>query len=122
MRTKLDTLEIYLETVGGTSWWASLITTLASQYGSTTQRFVGRVDGERRCTGPTFVAPGTIGRLPPEDAWAPDMAQSLVELRREIAADGWVEVGRGPEPWAYRYQRRPGTTSSRVPGPADPRT
>jgi len=119
MRTKLDTLRIDLEDVGGTSWWARLITTLASQYGSTTQRFVGRVDGERRYTGPTFVAPGTIGRLPPEDAWAPDMAHSLAELRREIAADGWVEVGRGSEPWAYRYERRPGATSSPVRAQAD---
>jgi hypothetical protein len=118
MRTKLDTLQIDLEDVGGTSWWASLTTTLASQYGSTTRRFVGRVDGERRYTGPTFVVPGTVGRLPPEDAWAPDMAQSLAELRREIAADGWVDVGRGSEPWAYRYAHRPGTTSSPVPAPA----
>ena len=119
MRTKLDTLQIDLEDVGGTSWWARLITTLASQYGSTTQRFVGRVGGERRYTGPTFVVPGTIGRLPPEDAWAPDMAQSLAALRQEIAADGWVELGRGSEPWAYRYERRPGATWSPLLAPAD---
>jgi hypothetical protein len=42
------TLQITLEDVGGTSWWASLITTLTSQSGSTYLRFVGSTNGDRR--------------------------------------------------------------------------
>jgi hypothetical protein len=33
------------------------------------------------------------------------MSRSLTELRQELENDGWVQVGRGTEPWAYRYQR-----------------
>jgi hypothetical protein len=105
METEQDTLQIDLEDAGGRSWWTGLAATLTSQHGSATLRFVGRVQGERRYTGPTFVSPRTLGDLPPQEEWAPDMAQSLAELRREISADDWVEAGRGPEPWAFRYER-----------------
>jgi hypothetical protein len=33
------------------------------------------------------------------------MTKSLQDLRREIENDGWVEVGRDAEPWAFTYER-----------------
>jgi hypothetical protein len=64
----------------------------------------GRVDGHRRYQGATFPAPRTLGTLPPQEAWAPGMTKSLQDLRREIENDGWVEAGRGTEPWAFKYE------------------
>ena len=108
METALDRLQIELEDVGGTSWWASLLTTLGAQWGSAALRFVGAVDGERRYAGSTFSAPRTLGTLPPQEAWAPGMTEAFDELRREVEDDGWVEVGRGAQPWSLRYQRPAG--------------
>jgi hypothetical protein len=93
-----------LEDIAGTSWWAGVLATLASQSGNAYLRFVGRVDGQRRYKGATFPAPRTLGVLPPQEAWAPGMTKSLQELRREIEHDGWVEAGRGAEPWAFNYE------------------
>ena len=101
------TLEIGLEDVGGTSWWAGVLTTLTSQSGSAQLRFVAAIDGERLYEGAAFSAPRTLGSVPPEEAWAPGMTASLEQLRRDVERDGWVEVGRGPQTWAFRY-RRPG--------------
>jgi hypothetical protein len=98
-------LQIALEDFGGTSWWASLLTTLTSQSGSRLLRFTGGVEGERRYTGPTFTTPRTLGEVPPEEAWAPGMSASLEEVRRAVESDGWVPAGRGPEPWAFGYRR-----------------
>lgn len=56
-----ETLTVELEDAGGTSWWASLLATLSSQYGNAYKRFVGRVDEERRYVGPTFRPPGRGG-------------------------------------------------------------
>jgi hypothetical protein len=33
------------------------------------------------------------------------MTKSLQDLHREIENDGWVEAGRGAEPWALEYER-----------------
>jgi hypothetical protein len=100
------TLQIVLEDVGGTSWWAGVLTTLTSQFGSAQLRFVGVLDGDRLYRGPTFVAPRTFGPAPPpEEEWAPGMAESLRELQRQVEGDGWAQVGRGDEPWSYRYRR-----------------
>ena len=99
------TLQIKLEDVGGTSWWASVITTLTSQSGNTYMRFVGSTNGDHRYKGYAFPSPRTVGTLPPQEEWAPGMTQSLEELCRELEDDGWVQVGRGAEPWAYQYQR-----------------
>ena len=101
----MATLQIELEDLAGTSRWASTLATLASQSGNAYLRFVGRVDGHRRYKGATFPAPRTLGTLPPQEAWAPGMSESLQELRREIENDGWVETGRGDEPWTFRYER-----------------
>jgi hypothetical protein len=99
-------LQIELEDSAGTSWWAGTLATLAAQSGSAYLRFVGRVDGHRRYKGATFPAPRTLGILTPKEAWAPGTTKSLQDLRREIESDGWVEAGRGPDPWAFRYERQ----------------
>jgi hypothetical protein len=101
----MATLQIELEDMAGTSCWAGVLATLTSQSGNASLRFVGCVDGHRRYKGATFPAPRTLGVLPPQEAWAPGMTKSLHDLRREIANDGWVEAGRGTEPWAFKYQR-----------------
>ena len=59
----MTTLQIELEDMAGTSWWAGVLTTLTSQSGSTYLRFVGRVDGHRQYKGATFPAPRTLGTL-----------------------------------------------------------
>jgi hypothetical protein len=100
----MATLQIELEDMAGVSWWASVLATLASQSGNAYVRFVGRVDGHRRYKGATFPAPRTLGTLPPQEAWAFGMTKSLQDLRREIENDGWVETGRGAEPWAFKYE------------------
>jgi hypothetical protein len=97
-------LQIELEDMARTSWWAGVLATLASQSGNAYLRFVGRVNGHRQYKGATFPAPRTLGPLPPQEAWAPGMAKSLQDLRREIENDGWVEAGRGTEPWAFKYE------------------
>ena len=100
----MTTLQIELEDMAGTSWWAGVLTTLTSQSGSTYLRFVGRVDGHRQYKGATFPAPRTLGTLAPQEAWAPGMTKTLQDLRREIEHDGWIAAGRGAEPWAFKYE------------------
>jgi hypothetical protein len=100
----MATLQIDLEDLAGTSWWAGALATLASQSGNAYLRFVGLVDGHRQYKGATFPAPRTLGTLPPQEAWAPGTTRSLQDLRHEIENDGWVEVGRGTEPWAFTYE------------------
>ncbi len=83
------TLEIELEDVGGTSWWAGIATTLASQSGNANMRFVGTTNGVRRFKGSTFPLPRTFGTLPPQEDWAPGMTRSLEEL-----VPGAMQTGR----------------------------
>ncbi|HSK25454.1 MAG TPA: hypothetical protein VK894_00910 [Jiangellales bacterium] len=111
MNADVETLHLELEDVGGRSWWAGVLTTLGSQHGSATMRFVGRVDGERRYASPTFAMPRTVGTVPPQEAWAPEMTQCLDELRGELRFDGWVPVARGSEPWDETFERRDGRGS-----------
>jgi len=33
------------------------------------------------------------------------MTKSLQDLRRKVENNGWVEAGRGAEPWAFKYER-----------------
>jgi hypothetical protein len=40
------------------------------------------------------------------------MTGALQELRGDLEKDGWVEVGRGDEAWALRYQRATSGASS----------
>jgi hypothetical protein len=100
----MATLQIELEDMAGVSWWSGVLATLGSQSGNAYLRFVGLVDGDRRYKSATFPAPRTLGTLPPQEEWAPGMTESLQDLRREIENDGWVETGRGTEPWAVIYE------------------
>jgi len=58
----MATLQIELEDMAGTSRWASVLATLASQSGNVYMRFVGRVDGHRRYKSATFPAPRPSAR------------------------------------------------------------
>ena len=107
-----DALVITLEDVNAASWWASLLATLSSVMGNAYSRFVGRATSSEpgrpayEITSPTFPrVRGLPDSMTPQEAWAPGMADALSELRRRLEAEGWREMGRGPEPWSYRYVR-----------------
>lgn len=88
-------------------WWKRVLAVLGSQYGRSQVRFVARSDGQTVYTGAPFFAPLLATALP-DEASAPGMEESLSELRRRIAQDGWVQAGRGSAPWSYSYVRAPG--------------
>ena len=99
------TLQIEMEDMAGASWWAGALATLASQSGNAYMRLsAGRgLSSIQRCHLP---APRTLGTAALQRRrWAPGMTKSLQDLRREIENDGWVEAGRGTEPWAFKYER-----------------
>jgi hypothetical protein len=107
----LDTLEVELEDVGGTSWWASLLTTLGSQYGSASCRFVGRArsDDPRwptyQVTGSPFPRLRSIpDDVPPDEAVSPGLTDALADLCRRLDAEGWRAEGRGDHPWFPRVR------------------
>ena len=100
-----ERLRVALEDVGGTSWWASILTTLGSQYGSTQQRFVGQVHGETLYKSSTFPVPRSVTPIPPQEEWAPGMTAALAELKRDLAQDGWVQVSGGPDAESLVYER-----------------
>jgi hypothetical protein len=97
--TASETLEVELEDVGGTSWWAGILTTFAGQSGSAQLRFVARVGGRTRYTSATFPVPRTFGQIPPQEKWAPGMTACLTEICREIEDDGWTLEPHGDQPW-----------------------
>ena len=101
----METLHVELQDIGGTAWWARLLTTLSSQTGSTQLRFVGRVADEVRYSSSTFASPTPISPIPPEEQWAPGMTRSLKELVSDLRRDGWTPSGRGTEPWALTFER-----------------
>ena len=113
MGTAAHTLQVELEHVGRTSWWAGVLAALTLQ-GDVRLRFVGRVDGERRYRSTPFSCPRTLGHVPPREAWAPGLTSSLEGLQRELEDDGWVLVGEGHEPWDLRYERKAARPSRRV--------
>jgi hypothetical protein len=115
MQTNVETLQIDLQDALATSWWKPLLGLLATPHGGVLLRFVGRVPGEHRprYTSGTFQGERPFRRIAPQEAWACGMTAALDELRHELAADGWVEIGRGDDTWAYRYERR-----ARVPASA----
>lgn len=104
MDSDAGSLQVELEDAGGTRWWKGLLATLSSQYGNAYRRFVGRVDGQVRYESSTFPVLRTWGEIPPREQWAPEMTGALEELRGVLEKDGWVEVGRGDEAWALRYE------------------
>jgi hypothetical protein len=101
----VETLRVELQDVGGTAWWARILTTLTSQTGSTQFRFIGRVGNEVRYSSSTFPSPTPISPIPPEEKWAPGMTRSLEELVRDIRQDGWRQTGRGSESWSLTFER-----------------
>jgi hypothetical protein len=112
VKAEEDSLVIELEDLGATSWWAGILTTLGSQYGSTYSRFVGHaVSADPRwptytLAGPSFPRVRSLpDSLAPEEAWAPGTGAALAELRHRLEAEGWRLVGHGESPWAYRYVR-----------------
>ena len=106
------TLTIELEDAATRRGWVSTLGLLAG----TMQmwHFVGMLADEVRYESDTFSAPYSWGHLPlgrtmmPRNEWAPGMDKALDELRGEIAADGWVLVGRGEQEWQDRYGREVG--------------
>ena len=105
MTSSPETLTIALEDVGGISWWSGILTILASQYGSTQRRFVGRSDGKTKYRSATFAVPGSVRPVSPEEQWAPGMTAALAELENDLARDGWRQKSRGKEPWSLIYER-----------------
>jgi hypothetical protein len=101
----VETLRVELQDIGGTAWWARILTTLSSQSGSTQYRFVGRVADEVRYSSSTFMSPTPVSPVPPEEKWAPGMTRSLDELVSDIRRDGWTQTGRGSEPWSLTFER-----------------
>lgn len=106
MKAAEERLTIALEDIGGTSWWASILTTLGSQYGSTQQRFVGQIDGKTHYWSPTFPAARSVTPVSPQEEWAPGMTAALAELTRDLARDGWVQVSEGEDPTSLVYVRK----------------
>ena len=111
-RQSLQSLEIELEDVGSTSWWASVMTTLATQSGSAYMRFVGRTadEGGRPAAivarGPLFSRPRSApDDVPPDESFCPGMNRALEDLRRKLEEDGWRPAGRGEHPWSFQYVR-----------------
>lgn len=102
MKTQIETAQIELQDVGSTSWWAGVLTTIASQYGTAHLRFVARVGGSVRYTGSTFL---TQARPTPGTPLAPEVLRSLDDVCDELERDGWIRVGRGAEPWSWIYER-----------------
>lgn len=107
-----DHLEIGLEDVGGTSWWHSLLCTLASQNGSAYARFVAVAHSGDQ-PGPAYrLVSAPFPRLrsvpddvPPQEAWTPGMTAVLDDLRARLERAGWIEDGHGELPWSFRYRR-----------------
>jgi hypothetical protein len=106
------TLSIELEDAATRRGWVSTLGLLAG----TMQmwHFVGMLADEVRYESDTFSAPYSWGHLPlgrtmmPRNEWAPGMEEALDDLRGEIAADGWVLLGRGEQEWQDRYGREVG--------------
>lgn len=101
-----------MEDVGGTSWRASLLTTLGSQFGSAMMRFVGRATSmdspwpTYAYHGGTFPRPRSIpDDLPPDESHCPGMTESLAKLRERLEQEGWLSAGHGAAPWSFRYLR-----------------
>ncbi len=111
MDTDASSLQVELEDTGGTRWWKGLLAMVSSQYGNAYLRFVGRVDGQARGASSTFGA-ADVGRDPAAGAVGAGDDRRSQELRGDLEKDGWVEVGRGDEPWALRYERATSGASS----------
>ncbi|WP_285246224.1 hypothetical protein [Pseudarthrobacter sp. efr-133-R2A-89] len=100
-----EQLRVQLEDAASRKWWARILYTLGSQYGSTQFRFVGKADdGRWLYVSETFPAP-PLNRTPPEEQWAPGLQASLRQLHRDISRDGWQLSARGKQPWDLTFSR-----------------
>ena len=88
-------------------WWKRVFAALGSQYGRSQCRFVAQQDGRPVYMSAPFFAP-LLATAPPDEASAPGMEESLFELRKKIAQEGWIVSGRGSSPWSYSYVRASG--------------
>jgi hypothetical protein len=117
-------LRIELEDAATRHAWVSslgLVSGMVQQW-----HFVGLVGDEVRYESATFAAPYSWGHLPlgrtmlPREQWAPGMREALNALRVEVAADGWVPLGRGGQEWQDCYRNAAcSTAGSPAPGSSD---
>ena len=110
MTSQEQVLEIEAEDVGGTSPSASLLTTVFSQYGTGTFRFVARPrgDGPQRhaVIGATF--PGTrpsLENVAAQGGWVDLQRERFQELHQELVREGWRPAGHGAHWWSAIYRR-----------------
>jgi|SRR5829696_3509299 len=112
MTSQEQVLEIEAEDVGGTSPIASLLTTVFSQYGTGTFRFVARPRGAgpwrpaHAVIGATF--PGTrpsIEDVAAQGAWVDIQRERFQELHQELVREGWRPADHGAHWWSVIYQR-----------------
>jgi hypothetical protein len=100
-----ETLTVVLEDIGAAAWWTGILAVLGSQYGNAQRRFVGQVDGRTRYRSSTFAVPRAVTEMSPQEQWAPGMTEALAELKRDLAADGWMLTSHGKDPWSLTYAR-----------------
>ena len=107
-----DVLEIEAEDVGGISPLASLLTTVFSQYGTGTFRFVARPRGTGPGAPPDAVIgatfPGTrpsIDDVAAQGAWVDIQRERFQELHQQLLRDGWRPAGHGAHWWSAIYHR-----------------
>ena len=101
----METLQVELQDVGGTSWWARLLAAISSPKGSSLLRFVGRVGSEIRYSSDTITTPTPVSPSAPEAAWTHVMSHTVQHLIRQIEQDGWVQTGAGSNPWSLTFER-----------------
>ena len=112
MTSQEQVLEIEAEDVGGTSPIASLLTTVFSQYGTGTFRFVARPRGAglqrpaRAVSGATFPATRpSLEDVGAQGAWIDIQRERFQELHQQLVRDGWRPAGHGAHWWSAIYQR-----------------
>lgn len=105
MTMQTETLTVVREEIGDTAWWVRILTILGSQYGSTQQRFVGRICGKTKYRSSTFPVPGSVGPVTPDEQWAPGMTAALEELKQDLGRDGWEQTSQSTQPWSLTYTR-----------------
>jgi hypothetical protein len=112
MTSQEQVLEIEAEDVGGTSPIASLLTTVFSQYGTGTFRFVARPRGAgpqrpaRAVIGATFPATRpSLEDVGAQGAWIDIQRERFQELHQQLVRDGWRPAGHGAHWWSAIYQR-----------------
>jgi hypothetical protein len=125
-----EVLEIEAEDMGGTSLAASLLTTLAGQYGNAYFRFVARArSADPRwptyaMAGATFPATRpSLDDVGAQGAWLETQRERFQELHQQLLAEGWQPAGHGAHWWSAIYKRPDldwDTPADAQPSPSDP--